>query len=110
MGLLDMFKDKASELLQGASDKVSEATGIDLPIGDVADQVTESTDGLGETTQGLADAAGDQVADATGVDLPVDGVGDQVTQATDSLGEAGQNLADTATDSVGEAIDPGQKR
>jgi hypothetical protein len=93
MGLLDMFKDKASELLQGASDKVSEATGIDLPIGDVADQVTESTDGLGETTQGLADAAGDQV-----------------TQATDSLGEAGQNLADTATDSVGEAIDPGQKR
>jgi hypothetical protein len=37
MNLLNMLKDKASGLLQGASDKVSEATGVDLPLGGVAD-------------------------------------------------------------------------
>jgi len=113
MNLFDMIKDKASELFQGASDKVGEATGIDLPQGGVADQVGESAGGLGETAQGLADTAGDQVADVAdvaGVELPVDGVADQVTQATEGLGETGQNLADTATDSIGEATDPGQKQ
>jgi hypothetical protein len=29
MGLFDMFKDKATELNQGAKDQVSELTGID---------------------------------------------------------------------------------
>lgn len=110
MGLFDMFKDKASELLLGASDKVSEATGVDLPLGDVANQVTESADGLGETTQGLADAARNQVGEATGVDLPVDGVADGLTQATDRLGETGQNLADTATGNLGETADPDSKQ
>jgi hypothetical protein len=88
MGLFDMFKDKASELLQGAGDKVSEVTGLDLPLGGVADQVTESAAGLGETARGLADAASDQVGGATGVDLPVDAVADQVAQETDSHGES----------------------
>ena len=36
MNLFDMFKDKATELLQGATGKVSELTG--LPLGDVVDQ------------------------------------------------------------------------
>jgi hypothetical protein len=94
MSVFDMLKNKASELLQGASEKVSDATGIDLPVGDAADQVSESAAGLGETAQGYADTAGEHVDAATGLDLPVDGVADQVTQATDGLGEA---------------VDPGQK-
>jgi hypothetical protein len=94
MSVFDMLKNKASELLQGASEKVSDATGIDLPTGDAADQVSESAAGLGETAQGYADTAGEHVDAATGIDLPVDGVADQVTQATDGLGEA---------------VDPGQK-
>jgi hypothetical protein len=72
--------------------------------------VTESADGLGETTQGLADTAGDQVAAATDLGLPVDGVLDPVIQAADNLGETGRNVADTATGSLSEGIDPGQKR
>ncbi|MEU4602647.1 hypothetical protein AB0F43_06685 [Kribbella sp. NPDC023972] len=88
MSVFDMLKNKASELLQGASEKVSDATGIDLPVGDAADQVSESAAGLGETAQGYADTAGEHVDAATGLDLPVDGVADQVTQATDGLGEA----------------------
>ena len=99
MSVFDMLKNKASELLQGASEKVSDATGIDLPVGDAADQASEAAAGLGETAQGYADAAGEtaqgyadaageHVDAATGLDLPVDGVADQVTQATDGLGEA----------------------
>ncbi|MFI7065168.1 hypothetical protein ACIBL3_29535 [Kribbella sp. NPDC050124] len=83
MSLFDMLKNKASELLQGASEKVSDATGIDLPVGDAADQVSESAAGLGETAQGYADAAGEQVDAVAGFDVPVDGVVDQVTQATE---------------------------
>ncbi|MEI8409387.1 MULTISPECIES: hypothetical protein [unclassified Kribbella] len=94
MSVFDMLKNKASELLQGASEKVSDATGIDLPVGDAADQASEAATGLGETAQGYADTASEHVDAATGLDLPVDGVADQVTQATDGLGEA---------------IDPGQK-
>ncbi|WP_344109479.1 hypothetical protein [Kribbella alba] len=50
-----MLKDKASELLQGASGKVSEVTGVDLPLGAVADlagqRVTDTAAGsLGEAT------------------------------------------------------------
>ena len=37
MNLFDMFKDKATELLQGATGKVSELTGVELPLGDVVD-------------------------------------------------------------------------
>jgi hypothetical protein len=104
MSIFDKFKDKASELVQSAGDKVSEATGIDLS--GVTDKVTESTGGLAETAQGVgetaaqdlgetaqgyadsaqgyADTAGDQVTEATGVDLPTEGLTDQ---ATDKLGD-----------------------
>ncbi|WP_344218654.1 hypothetical protein [Kribbella sancticallisti] len=123
MSVFDRLKDKASELLQGAGDKVSEATGIDLPIGDVTDQATEtaqglgdtaqgyaeSAQGLGDTAQGYADAAGGQVTEATGVELPLDGVGDQVGQATEGINDLGQDVAGNATDRLGEITDPGQK-
>ncbi len=89
MSIFDKFKDKASELVQGAGDKVSEATGIDLS--GVTDQVTQSTEGLTETAQGhaeeaqgFADGAGDQVTEATGIDVPTEGVTDQ---ATDKFGD-----------------------
>lgn len=73
MSVFDMLKNKATELLQGAGDKVSEATGIDLPIGDatdqvseqVTDQVTQATDGLGEAGQNLSDTAADRLGEVT---------------------------------------------
>jgi hypothetical protein len=111
MSIFDKFKEKASELVQSAGDKVSEATGVDLS--GVTDKVTESTEGLtgaaqegaqglGETAQGLgetaqghaenaqgfADSAGDQVTEVTGVDVPTEGLTDQATQqANDRLGD-----------------------
>lgn len=108
MSIFDKFKDKASELLEGATGKVSEATGIDLSgatdkiaestgvdVGGVTDQATQYTDGLtdqatqytdglGETAQGHADAAGDHLAGTTGIDVPTEDLG---TQATDKLGD-----------------------
>jgi hypothetical protein len=49
MSLFDMIKGKTAEPLTGASDKVSELTGIDLPGGEIADQLTQSADGLADT-------------------------------------------------------------
>jgi hypothetical protein len=66
MNLFDMIKGKAAELLTGASDKVSELTGIDLPGGDIADQLTQSADGLADAGQNLADTAGTVSDTATG--------------------------------------------
>jgi len=104
MSIFDKFKDKASELLEGATGKVSDATGIDLSgatdkiaestgvdVGGVTDQATQYTEGLGETAQnagetaqGHADAAGDQLAGTTGIDVPTEDFGNQ---ATDKLGD-----------------------
>lgn len=50
MGLFDKLKDKAAETVQGAKDRVSEATGVD-------------TDALIETAGSLKDAA-ESVSDA----------------------------------------------
>lgn len=105
MSIFDNLKDKASGLLQTATEKVTEATGVDLSgateklseatgtdLGGVADQATESAQGLGETAQGLgetaqghADAAGDQLADTTGIDVPTEGLTDQATNKLDDL-------------------------
>ncbi|WIX98011.1 hypothetical protein QRX60_28475 [Amycolatopsis mongoliensis] len=69
MSLFDVFKDKAAELLGGASEKVSEVVGVDLPIGEAADQVAQSAAEVTETGQGVVDAVsaqGADVLDATG--------------------------------------------
>ncbi|NEA37312.1 hypothetical protein [Streptomyces sp. SID13031] len=100
MGIFDSLKDKASELLQTATEKVTDATGVDLggvtdkvteatgvDLGGVADQATESAEGLTESAQGYADTAGDQLAGTTGIDVPTEGV---VDQATDQF-KPGQN-------------------
>ena len=49
MGLLDKFKDKAGELVQGAvqsaKDKVSDVTGVDVDrVTDVAGSVVDGAD------------------------------------------------------------------
>jgi hypothetical protein len=54
MGIFDSLKDKASELLQTATDKVSETTGVDLT--GVTDQATEN----------LTDQANEKLGDITG--------------------------------------------
>jgi len=58
MGLFDSIKEKASELLGGAGDKVSELTGTELPgqeaVENVAGNATETAQGVGEQATGAA--------------------------------------------------------
>ena len=61
MSLFDMFKDKATELLQGAKDKVSELTGIELPTEGVTDQVGQAAGGLTDTAEGAINGAKDKL-------------------------------------------------
>lgn len=73
MGLFDTFKEKASELLGGAGDKVSELTGTELPGQEAAEnaagQATETAQGFGEQATGAAqdvtDSATEQFNNAT---------------------------------------------
>jgi hypothetical protein len=63
MSIFDNLKDKASELLQSATEKVTEATGVDL--GGATDRLTETTGvDLGDT----ADQATEKLGDITGTD------------------------------------------
>ncbi|WP_410643250.1 hypothetical protein [Amycolatopsis sp. lyj-346] len=71
MSLFDMIKDKASELLGGASEKVSDLTGVDLPIGETTDQVAESAANVTESGQNIADSATAQGMDALGATGPI---------------------------------------
>jgi len=66
MSLFDMIKDKATELLGGAGEKVSELTGIDLPVGEAADQVAQSAAEVTESGQDIVDSASAQGMDALG--------------------------------------------
>jgi hypothetical protein len=81
MGLFDTFKQKATELLQGAKDQVSELTGVELPV------------------DGLIDQAGQTAADAT------DAGQDLADTATGTIDQAGQGLADNAKGAVTDATD-----
>lgn len=66
MGLFDIVKDKAAELFSGASEKVSELTGAELPG---ADDLAESADTVTGTATGAAqevtEAADNAVGDLT---------------------------------------------
>lgn len=66
MGLFDLVKEKVTELLSGASDKVTELTGAELPSTEVTDQLAQSADNLTDTTQGLTDTASGAAEDLTG--------------------------------------------
>jgi hypothetical protein len=81
MGLFDMFKDKATELLQSAKDQVSELTGVELPVDGLIDQASQ--------TAGIVTDAGQNLADT----------------ATGAVGQAGQDLAGTAKGAVTDATD-----
>jgi hypothetical protein len=96
MSLFDMIKGKAADLLTGAGDKVSELTGIDLPGGEIADQLTQSADSLADAGQNLADTA-------TGAGQ---NLADTATDAGQNLAEAAGTVGDTATGAVSDATDP----
>jgi hypothetical protein len=54
MGLFDIVRDKVTELLSGASDKVTELTGAELPGAEATDQLAQSADNLADTATGAA--------------------------------------------------------
>jgi hypothetical protein len=89
MSLFDMIKEKATELLGGAGEKVSELTGVDLPIGETADQVTESATEVTESGQAAVETATTQ--------------GQEIVDSTGPLG-------DTATGLAGDVVDPNARR
>lgn len=72
MGLFDIIKDKATELLGGATDKVNDLTGADLPGGEAADQLAQATDNLTDTAQDItgsvAEAADSAITNPTETD------------------------------------------
>lgn len=76
MGLFDIVKDKAAELFSGASEKVSELTGVELPGADTADAATDTA---ADTATGAAQEATDTAAGA------VDNVTGDVTEAVDNV-------------------------
>lgn len=57
MSLFDLIKDKATELLGGASEKVADVTGVDLPVGEAAQSVADVT----ESGQDVVDTGRDAV-------------------------------------------------
>lgn len=81
MGLFDIVREKVSELMSGAGEKVTEVTGVELPGGEAADQVAQSADNLTDTAtsagQGIADTATGAVQDVAG------SAGDAVNDVTD---------------------------
>ena len=57
MGLLDRFKDKAGDLVEGAKDKVSDVTGVDTDkLLDAADNVMEAGHALSEAADSFKDS------------------------------------------------------
>jgi hypothetical protein len=88
MGLFDMFKDKATELVQTAKEQVTDLTGLDLPAGDGATELVQQ--------------ATEQVSDIAGTGLQPDTL---IDTAAGSITEASQNAADTAQNAVNDATD-----
>jgi len=96
MGLFDAVREKAAELLSGATEKVSELTGTDLA--DAQQNATDTAQNLGDPAQGYADTASGAGQDLAGT-------------AADSAQNAADGAADTAYGAVadtpvGDYIDP----
>ena len=95
MGLFDTIREKAAELLSGATEKASELAG-DLPGAEIleglsqsaSDTASDATDEAVGTVQDLGDSATEAAGDAS----------DSVTGATDTLG--------SFTDTPGEPPQP----
>lgn len=65
-GPVDIIKDKAAELLSGASDKVNDLTGAQLPRAEAADQLAQSADNLADTAATAGQDLTDTAQDITG--------------------------------------------
>lgn len=81
MGLFDIIKDKAAELLSGASDKVNDLTGAELPGTEAADQLEQSADNLADTAATAGQNLTDTAQDVTGSVSDV--ATDAITDPTD---------------------------
>jgi hypothetical protein len=66
MGLFDIIKEKAAELLGGAGEKVNDLTGVELPGTESTDQVAQSADNLADTAATTGQAVSDTAQDITG--------------------------------------------
>ena len=59
MGLLDSLKQQAADLIDGAKDRASEATGIDVDEAlDVADRTLEAAEHIEAATEAIDAATG----------------------------------------------------
>jgi hypothetical protein len=103
MSFFDSLKDKATDLLQSATEKVTDATGADLDgltdkvtettgvdLTGAADQAGQSAEDLTAQAQDHANTAGDHLADATGIDVPVEDLTDQATEKLGNITGNGQ--------------------
>jgi hypothetical protein len=81
MGLFDIIKDKAAELLSGASDKVNDLTGAELPGAEAADQLAQSADTVADTAATAGQDLTATAQDVTG--SASEAANDAITDATD---------------------------
>ncbi|MGH9211910.1 MAG: hypothetical protein ACRD2C_14690 [Acidimicrobiales bacterium] len=96
MGLFDTIREKASELLSGATDKASELAG-DLPGADMLDDLSLSAgDAASQATDEAVGTAQDVGADATEV----------AADASDSVTDATDTVTESFTDTPGEPPQP----
>jgi hypothetical protein len=65
MNTFDMLKNKATELIQGVKDQITELTGVEPPIDGLIDQANQAAGDIGQTAHNLADSAGTTVTDTT---------------------------------------------
>lgn len=86
MGLFDIVRDKAAELFSGASEKVTELTGVELPGTENAENVTDTAT---DTATDAATDTGEQLTDTA------QGLGDTATGAA-------EDLTGTASDAIGD--------
>lgn len=98
MGLFDSVREKAAELLSGASDKVSELTGAELPNAEAAtDQLSQSADTAVDSATGAADGLAGTMTGTVN-----DTVNDTVAGATEGFTGA----VDGVTGAASEAVEP----
>ena len=92
MGLFNTIREKAAELLSGATDKAGELAG-DLPGAEVLQDLSGSA----------TDAAGEASDEAAGT---VQDLGADATEATADTADSVTDAADTFTDTPGEPRQP----
>lgn len=95
MGLFDAVREKAAELLSGATEKVSELTGTD--IADAQQNASDTAQNLGDTAQGYTDTVTGAGQDLAGT-------------AADSVQNTGDSAVDAAADTpLGDYLDPRER-